>query len=344
MLAKREAASVARLVAGQSPTPDPYDVDIIILALDRLAETMKAIHSALAQRGVSLHVIVLDQGSSPDTTEALIKAYGRKKNIAIYRSSTNLGVASGRNVASEFGHGRIIVALDNDAIFQGEWVAAGACRAFRRRPELGALGFNILAADGEHPDLGSWGYPAPLLSRFRDRFDTTTFVGAGHAIRRVTWQAVGGYDSTFFFTWEEYDFCLSAIALKWRVGYDGALAVVHQVSPTARVSWDDARLTYFVRNRLMISRKWGATRLQLLPRMAAYVVRGAISRRLTATIAGLRAAWLAEPPPRRRMSAEMREYLHLNETRHRGSWFRQLLHEITRRRPTDLSKSYSARG
>ena len=107
------------------------------------------------------------------------------------------------------------------------WPRAPSGR-FNQQPDLGALGFNILSADGVTPDTFSWGYPAPLLTRFRERFDTTTFVGAGHAIRRVTWDLVGGYDPSFFFTWEEYDFCLAAIALNWRIAYDGTLAVHSQ--------------------------------------------------------------------------------------------------------------------
>jgi len=333
-----------RLIAGRPPRPDVYDVDIIILSLDRLPETQAAIRSAMAQRGVTFHVTVLDQGSDHEALQTLIQTFARSRDLAIYASQNNLGVADGRNLASSLGHGQVIVALDNDAVFQGDWVAARAMRSFRRNPDLGALGFAVLAADGVQPDLGSWGYPMQLLKRFRDRFDTTTFVGAGHAIRRVTWQAAGGYDPAFFFTWEEYDFCLSAIALKWRIRYDGSLAVVHNVSPAARISWNNTRLTYFVRNRLLISRKWGASRLGLLPRIALYVFRGLLSRRMAATLAGIRAAWFAELLPSRRMPVEMRKYLHLHETRHRGSWLNQLRHELTRPRPSDKTQSYSAKG
>jgi GT2 family glycosyltransferase len=337
-------APAARLIAGRPSGPYVYDADIIILSLDRLTETTAAIRSALAQRGGTFHVTVLDQGSAPEALRTLARTFAKSAALSIYTSEQNLGVAGGRNLASSLGHGELIVALDNDAVFQGEWVIARAANCFRRNPDLGALGFAVLAADGIHPDLSSWGYPNRLLKRIRDRFDTTTFVGAGHAIRRVTWQAAGGYDPAFFFTWEEYDFCLSAIALKWRIRYDGSLAVVHKVSPAARVSWNDTRLTYFVRNRLLISRKWSASQLGLLPRIALYLFRGLLSRRLAATLAGIRAAWFAEPSTRRRMSAEMRKYLQLNETRHRGSWLTQFQHELTRQRPTDSHQDHSAKG
>jgi GT2 family glycosyltransferase len=229
-----------RFIAGCRPPIDAYDADIIILSLNRLAETVDAIQSALAQRGIAFHVTVLDQGSMAETVSGLAKRFSKAPNFAFYRAATNLGVAGGRNLATSLGHGRIIIALDNDAVFEQPWVAARALRAFNQKPDLGALGFGILSADGIYPDKFSWGYPAPLLTQFRECFDTTTSVpGTPSGPLPGTWLAA--MTQLFFYTWEEYDFCLAAISLNWRVCYDGRLAVIHKVSPTARVPWNAAR-------------------------------------------------------------------------------------------------------
>ena len=317
-----------RLVAGHRPPFGAYDADIIILSLNRLPETLEAIQSTLAQFGIVFHVTVLDQGSEPEIVRNLARTFSKAANFSLYVSEKNFGVAGGRNLAASLGHGQIIIALDNDAFFGDKWVAANAVRAFAREPDLGALGFNILSADGVHPDKFSWGYPTLLMTRFKERFDTTTFVGAGHAIRRVTWNAVGGYDPTFFFTWEEYDFCLAAIALNWRICYDGSLTVIHKVSPDARIGWNETRMTYFVRNRLIIGRKWGASWVGLTPRMLGYLIKALLNGRVTATLHGIRAAFHADTPRRRRMPKTMRGYLYSNETRHRGSWLNRLRTEV----------------
>ncbi len=56
-----------RHVAGAADPPaGDYDADVVILSLDRAAETAAAIQSALAQTGVSRHVFIVDQGSRPD--------------------------------------------------------------------------------------------------------------------------------------------------------------------------------------------------------------------------------------------------------------------------------------
>src|ERR1700722_4859279 len=57
----QEKAETIRPIVGRRPPIDAYDADIIILSLNRLAETIEAVQSALAQRGISFHVTVLDQ-------------------------------------------------------------------------------------------------------------------------------------------------------------------------------------------------------------------------------------------------------------------------------------------
>ena len=71
------------------------------------------------------------------------------------------------------------------------------------------------------------------------------------------WQQAGGYDSRLFFCWEEFYFCLRAIALGWRVRYRGDIVIRHKVAAERRVDWSSARWFYFVRNRLYIERKLG---------------------------------------------------------------------------------------
>lgn len=317
-----------RRTAGSPPPPDGYDADIIILSLNRSQDTIDAIISALDQRGGIFHVTVVDQGSASEMVRQLRRQFSHYPHFALYEAGTNLGVAGGRSAGTALGHGQFIVALDNDAIFENNWVIAKAMRLFRQSPDIAAIGFNILAADGKHPDMSSWGYPKAMLPQFKGSFDTTTFVGAGHAIRRSAWAAAGGYDPSFFFTWEEYDFCLKAIALNWRIIYAGSLAVIHKVSPEARISWSDQRMRYFVRNRLLIGRKWGASWVALTPRILGYLFTAARRGCLASAWAGVMAAYNNEPSSRHRMPRSMRHYIQRNETNRRGSWLDRLKLEL----------------
>ncbi|HTQ72219.1 MAG TPA: glycosyltransferase family 2 protein [Acidocella sp.] len=326
-------AEAPRLLSGRRPPPGAYDADIIILCLGRLAQTKAAIASALAQQGGRFHVSVLDQGSGPQMLHELGLSFGKAPHFALYGASANRGVAAGRNILASLGHGRVLVGLDNDARFADAAVVAGAVRRFETAPELGAIGFCILAADGQGPDLTSWGYPKAMLARYRARFESTRFVGAGHAIRRAAWESVGGYDESFFFAWEEYDFCLAAIARGWRVFYEGRLAVIHAPAPEARCHWQGARMTHFVRNRLIIGRKWRQSWLGLAPRILGYGLIAARHGCFGAAWEGFKQAWAAPIPAPRKMPGPMRHYLKMNETRHRGALFTRLRLELLSRLP-----------
>ncbi|MDE2238515.1 MAG: glycosyltransferase [Rhodospirillales bacterium] len=322
-----------RLLAGQRPVPGAYDADINILCLGRLEETKAAIESALAQRGGRFHVSVLDQGSDAEMLRELAARFGKTSGFALYAAPENRGVAAGRNALAALGHGRIIVGLDNDAHFADERVVAGALRRFAAVPELGAVGFAILRADAHGPDLTSWGYPKALLPRYRERFAATTFVGAGHAIRRAAWESVGGYDESFFFAWEEYDFCLAAIARGWRIAYEGRFAVIHTPATEGRFLWSGVRMTHFIRNRLVIGRKWGRGWLALAPWLLGYGLIAARHGCFGAAWAGVcqgRAVPVAAP---RKMPGEMRDYIRAYETRPRGTLFTRLRLELLSRLP-----------
>ena len=319
-----------RHVAGATGAPaGPYDVDIIVLALNRAEETLDAIASALAQTGCGVHLFVLDQGSAPETLARFAQAVAGRQDATLVASTRNLGVAGGRNLASALGHGRIIIGLDNDAVFADPGMAALALAAFEASMDLGAIGFRILAHDTGEEDLSSWGYPDRLLAQAGGAFDAVTFVGAGHAIRRAAWEDAGFYDAALFFCWEEYDFCLRAIEAGWRIRYQGNIVVRHHVAREARVSWNGARWFYFIRNRLYIGHKTGASHLALAARFGVYLLRGlrqgALAQTLRALPAFLR---LAANAPRHTLSAATLAYLRRNDTNHRGGGLARLRAEF----------------
>ena len=120
------------------------DIDVIILSWDRTPETIEAIDSALSQKNVNQRVLILDQGSKPENLEQLRRVAASDERIVLREIGCNVGVAAGRNLASDLGQGRYIVALDNDAIFTDDLVLARVAATFEADPSLGALAFRIL--------------------------------------------------------------------------------------------------------------------------------------------------------------------------------------------------------
>jgi GT2 family glycosyltransferase len=316
----------------RGPHEGEYDADVVILALDRVAETEQAIESALALRGVAHHVVV-DQGSRPETLARLARAVSGR-DATLVTLGGNVGVAAGCNRGAALGRGRVIVGLDNDAAFDTPDTLAAAVAAFDRDAALGAIGFRILVDETGTDDLLSWGYPKSLLARAGDAFEATTFVGAGHAIRRAAWEAAGGYDEALFFCWEELDLCLGLIARGWTVRYRGDIVVRHKVSPERRLDWSGGRWFHFVRNRLYLARKHGAPWPRLLARGLGYVVKGTrnglAGDSLRALAAAARmSAGLRAPPA----SAVVRAYLARHDRAHRANPIARVRDEVLGRLP-----------
>ena len=319
-----------RHVSGARHSPSAsYDVDVVILSFDRAEDTAAAIRSALAQEGVSRHVTVVDQGSRPETLARLAKIVGGRPDATLLALDRNHGVAGGRNLGTDFGRGRVIAGLDNDALFDAPDTLARMVAALDAEPDLAALGCRIVEHGSGDDDLSSWGYPLARLARAGGSFDAATFVGAGHAIRRAAWRDAGGYDERLFFCWEEYDFCLRAIARGWRVRYRGDIVIRHKVRAERRVSWSGERWFHFVRNRLYIGRKSGASWLALTPRMAGYCVKAARNGRLRDTpralVAAVRMARDVRPVA---LPEAARAYLWRTDRAHRGGLLTRLRREV----------------
>ena len=336
-----------RHVAGAPAAPaHDYDADVVILSMDRARETVEAVASARAQTGISKHVWIADQGSDPENLAILVAAVGNAPDATLVRLDRNWGVAGGRNRVTALGSGRVVFALDNDAEFDGPDTLARAVRALDAEPDLAAVGCRILVHATGEEDLSSWGYPPSLLPRAAESFDATTFVGAGHAIRRSDFEAAGGYDDALFFCWEEYDFCLRAINAGRRVRYRGDIAVRHKVSGQHRFAWSGTRWFHFVRNRLYIEMKHGASALSLLPRFLAYQVKGArngvLAQGLRAGPAALRLAAEFRPPEGQehlyRRTPTARDYLARNDAAHRGGLLGRARREVLATLPTAPSE------
>jgi len=226
----------------------PTAVDVIILSWNRVDDTLAAIESAASQKGIDSRIFIVDQGSERECLERLDALVAILPNARLKKLSANSGVAGGRNIATEMGEAPYVVALDSDAVFADEHVLERAVAHLSQDENLCAVGFRIKNYFTGEDDATSWDYPAGCSPS--ERFMTTRFVGAGHALRRSSFEAVGGYDSRLFFCGEEVDLCYRMLNLGMRIQYVPELVILHKVSPEHRVFWERGRFFYTVRNAL----------------------------------------------------------------------------------------------
>jgi GT2 family glycosyltransferase len=275
-------------------TPTPWsgaegaaDVDVIILSWNRPDDVADAIASALQQEAVKRRVLIVDQGSETQNIVRLEQAIDGNPDIELQKLERNTGVAGGRNIATAMGSSRYIVALDSDAIFGDRSALARAVQHLDANPGLAAIGFRIENYFTGKNDETSWDYPGHNPD---ERFLSTRFIGAGHAIRRAVFEAAGGYDTRLFFCQEELDLCYRMLNLGYRIEYFPDVKIRHKISPDHRVAWERGRYFFTVRNALYSSYKFGTPLPRLGLGAAAFLARGVFNGVGGAALRGLGAA------------------------------------------------------
>ena len=114
------------------------DVSVVVPTHNRRRLLGEALRSALAQRGVGVEVVVVDDGSTDGTAEA-VAAIGDPR-VRLLHHEHPRGVASARNAGAAAAHGAWVAFLDDDDLWapdkvarqlaasgrDGGWVYAGA--------------------------------------------------------------------------------------------------------------------------------------------------------------------------------------------------------------------------
>jgi hypothetical protein len=122
-------AAPAALATGPSPT-----FSVVIPAYQAAATVATAVESALAQTVSPLEVIVADDGSTDDLTEAL-RPYSSEVTLI---QGAHRGVSATRNAAIARARGDFVVNLDADDVFLPERIEALA-ELGAKRPDLDIL-------------------------------------------------------------------------------------------------------------------------------------------------------------------------------------------------------------
>ncbi|MBN1668947.1 MAG: glycosyltransferase family 2 protein [Anaerolineales bacterium] len=320
-------------------------IDVVILSWNRADLTLATIENVLAQQGVQTHIWLVDQGSQPEDLARIRTAAAAHENVALTELDGNIGVPGGRNLGMRLGKAEYILGLDNDAIFEEPGALLAIVQHFKAQPELGILGLRIKNYYNQQDDPNWWAYPRALFAQRQQPFLATRFSGCAHAIRRSMLEKTRGYDEALFFYWEELDLAYQFIQHGYLIRYEPSIAVLHKVSPEARVRWEHNRYYYLVRNILYLSlkyeRRYGYTLLQA----GGYFLKGIFNRLGRQAVTGIKDAFIMSFQARRTwqldnpaLSQQARAYLYEHDTRHRGNLWRRMLQEVLVKLPGHESR------
>lgn len=205
---------------------------------------LPCVHSLRAE-GVQ-RIVVVDNDSRDGSAEALAQG---DPDAQWLPTGENLGYGTGANRGVAGTTEQYVLVLNPDVVVEPGAVKA-LTAALERDAKLGIVGPKVEEPDGTRypsarrfPDLVTaaghafLGYVAPgnrfsraykLADWDPDRAaDVDWISGSCFLVRRVAYEAVGGFDEAYFMYAEDVDLCWRLWRAGWRVGYEPAARVVH---------------------------------------------------------------------------------------------------------------------
>jgi GT2 family glycosyltransferase len=236
-------------------------VAVVVLSWNGRDDTLACLASLDKVEHEPLTTIVVDNGSTDGTSEAVRAAF---PDVDIVRTEENLGFAEGNNVgmrrALELGADHVLV-LNNDVEVDPRFVTPLVQEA-RRRGDAGALCSKILymqprdliwfAGASFDPRSGyngrQLGYRERDDGRFETVCETDRACGAAMLVSRPVLERVGLFDADLFFYSEDVDWSLRARRAGYKHYVVPASKLWHKVSVTSGGENSPTTLYYGVRN------------------------------------------------------------------------------------------------
>ncbi len=228
-------------------------VSAVIVAYGAEPWLKRSVAAVLASEDVDVEVVLVDNGC----TDGAVEALGLLPGVTTLRPASNLGFAGGCRLGAEAAHGEVLAFVNPDALTAPDALAR-LCEV-ARRPDVGIATASVRLAD--RPDrlnsagnaihfLGlSWsGSFGELASDHRTEREAIAASGAGMAVRREVWDAIGGMEEEFFAYYEDADFSIRCWHQELRVVYVPDAVVVHRYE----FSRNERKLYLAERNRLLL--------------------------------------------------------------------------------------------
>ena len=219
-------------------------VRVVVVTYSPGAALDRFLDSLAEATGQPYEVVLADNGSTDGAPERAVAEHG----VTLLRTGGNLGYGRAVNVAAAGWAGEWLVIANPDVVWEpgalDELLAAAA-----RTPEAGAYGPAIRTPDGALypsaralPSLGrgighavfGWAWPSnPWTSAYRRERGTPVegvtgwLSGSCVLVRRVAFDAVGGFDPVFFMYAEDVDLCRRLGLAGWPSVYVPSAVITH---------------------------------------------------------------------------------------------------------------------
>ncbi len=211
-------------------------ISVIVITFGRREELEGCLRSILDQEMEDFEVILIDNNVDEEISQQVTKTVDQLNNgrIKHFDSPDNLGVAGGRNLGIEKAAGDILVFIDDDAFFERADSLSNALQLFGDNPELGAIAFKIIDYSSRRIQRKEFPHRNKKLNPDQ-QFETTYFVGAGFAARKMAITRARLFCEDFFYGMEELDLSFRLLDVGYRIFYYPEVIVWHKPSSSGRL-------------------------------------------------------------------------------------------------------------
>jgi GT2 family glycosyltransferase len=249
-------------------------VSVIILARSRCELTARCLRSCAVTEGKRIEVMVVDNGSDPETQQALAEsaAFLRERGIdcRVLRNETNIGCSTARNQGMDAARGEWIAFLDNDTRIVDPGWAAKLIAVFAEESDVGIVAPKMIyPPPGRTIQCAGAGVAKSGRVCFYGRGESAD-APAYNERREVQWaisacmlfpksltEKIGGLDEAFNpVQYEDTDFCYRARSRGYRVVYEPGVEVVHDESATTFGGTGSTNAYNVIKHGMLFKKRW----------------------------------------------------------------------------------------
>lgn len=247
LLRQKSAKASSPLTTGQHQVS--IALSVLIVSFNTKLLTLDCIRSLYAETcDISFEVIVVDNGSSDGSAQAIANAFPQIRLIAL---AHNLGFGPANNLAAREASGKYLLLLNSDTVVLDK--AIGRLVAFAEESQNALIwGGRTVFPDGSLNPQSCWRHMSrwslfchavglTSVLRSSDLFNREAYGGWDRGSERQvefvsgcfllttrkTWEALDGFDERFFMYAEEADLCFRAEALGAKPMVTPQATIVH---------------------------------------------------------------------------------------------------------------------
>ncbi len=199
-------------------------VSVVYATFNRRELILEALENLKKQTHQNIEIIVVDNGSSDGTSEAVKQQF---PDIRLIQLPENLGCPGGRNVGIRVAKGEYIITLDDDAISDPHLIENGL-NVLQDNPDIGVVFGKIINYHTEQYEEWLKKWPASYIDK---SFFTYIFQEGCSLIRKKVFDEVGVYPENFFIQFENRDLGNRVIDAGYKILYYPPMIIYHKGNP-----------------------------------------------------------------------------------------------------------------